>query len=163
MEKVEHMTRLLKRCVEDGDCLVWTGPVTNEGAPRIYVKGISKSFRRLVWEMREGPIPKGKIVVGTCGRPNCIEHLKLSTKAENLLLSLERPDAAARKALASRNRGRATAKKMSMEKAREVRASSKTLKQLSAEYGIASSLISRIKNNRAWTESPVHPFSGLLK
>lgn len=161
MDKVLYMQRLLSRCVECGDCQLWDGPTHPDGTPRIYPRVGSKSLRRLVWELREGAIPKGKIVVTSCDRPLCIEHLKLSTRAEVIEQTMARPDVAARKAAATRRARRARAPKMDMERARAVRASTKRQSEIAAEFGIAQSLVSRIINNISWREPVANPFMGL--
>ena len=163
MDKVAYMKRLLSRCTSCGDCQLWEGPTHPDGAPRIYPRIGSKSLRRRVWEMREGEIPAGMIVVTACDRSNCIEHLKLSTRADVIAQTMSRPDVAARKAVASRHARRATAPKMTMEKARALRSAKKPQSVLAAEYGIAQSLVSRILSGRSWQEPVVNPFSGLMK
>ena len=156
VDPVEQMKVYLARCEECGDCLLWTGPVNSVGCPHIG----SRSLRRVVWEMREGPLCDSMAVVNTCGRPACIEHLALATKAAVLRAAMDRPDVRARRAAAARARGRAGAAKLDLQRARSIRASGRSQASLADEHGVSQSLVSRIVNNKAWSEA-ASPFAGL--
>lgn len=59
------------------------------GYQHAYVKGptgdSSRTYNRVLWEMRFGPIPEGMIVRHMCDNPRCInhEHLQLGTVKDN--------------------------------------------------------------------------------
>lgn len=148
---------ILHRCVEDGDCLVWGGPVDCAGAP--YLRSVR--VRRHMWEQRTGkPVPSGKVVVPDCGRKRCVEHLVLSTKAEVMVKTLARPDVAARKKVAARSIPRLN-KKLDASAVDAIRSSTKTQRELAKEHGVAQSLVSRVINRQAWSVPTPNPFAGL--
>jgi hypothetical protein len=80
--------RLAAKTIEGPDgCVLWTGGSSDQGYPvtfdhgRVYV-------HRLVWERAHGRrIPRGKVVVRTCGRLACVavEHLRLASRRTMLL------------------------------------------------------------------------------
>lgn len=81
-----------------GDCLLYTGYITNKGYGQISVDGIQKLAHRAIYELTVGPIPDGMDLDHTChnedascmGGDDCIhrrcintEHLEPVTGAEN--------------------------------------------------------------------------------
>lgn len=51
---------------------------------------------------------------------------------------------------------------LTWDQVREIRASGKKQTELAAEYGVAASTISGIKNHRRWREYVANPFAGLM-
>ena len=164
MDPVVLMQRYLARCEECGDCLLWQGPVAPRGGAPVVVGG---GLRRRVWEMREGRIPKGMMVGVSCGRQRCIEHLCLVSRADLLLSIISRPEVQAKRTADATRRARFGGvnipPKLTMEKAREIRASDRSHRELGKEYGISPSLVSMVQNNRRWAEEQVSPFEGLMR
>lgn len=73
------------RCVEPRpDCLIWPDAV-DRGYGRMYVDGTAKRVHRIVWELRNGPIPDGLTIDHLCRIRYCIntDHMELVTSAEN--------------------------------------------------------------------------------
>jgi len=66
-------------------CLVWTGARTKFGYGNIRYQGRVVLIHRLVWELRNGPIPPGMHVLHRCDNPPCWAegHHWLGTNAEN--------------------------------------------------------------------------------
>lgn len=77
--------RLATRLVGEGDCLVFTGARDVKGYGRIGFKGRVVLAHRLAWEMVNGPIPDGLVVMHICDNPPCcyVDHLSLGTVGEN--------------------------------------------------------------------------------
>ncbi|WP_418122271.1 hypothetical protein [Variovorax sp. 160MFSha2.1] len=153
----ELVQRLHHRCREDGDCLIWTGRRSAGGVPRLG----DASLRRLVYIDAKGPIQDRFMVTYTCGNSLCInpEHLKATTKSAVLKRTYETTDLALRRSITSTREARKKAK-LSLEAAREIRASNETIKELGARYGVHPTLISFVRRGEAWKE-PVTPFTGL--
>ena len=76
--------RILARCTEEGDCLIWPGAMA-QSVPIIYTNGARatrRSARRALWEMTRGTIPKNRFASCSCGEVRCLAlpHLVLMTK-----------------------------------------------------------------------------------
>ncbi len=67
------------------DCHLWVGHRDANGYGHMRVGPDYRSTHRLAWEVANGPIPEGMIVMHTCDNPPCCnpEHLKLGTRADN--------------------------------------------------------------------------------
>lgn len=67
-------------------CHLWMGWRELHGYGRMWVDGRTKTAHRVAWELANGPIPEGKIVMHTCDNRRCCnpEHLKLGTHGDNL-------------------------------------------------------------------------------
>lgn len=83
------LDRILSRCVEEGDCLIWTGPVsTGNGkpVPEIGVKIDGKwrvlKVRKALWIERNGPVADGKLIYSTCKTPLCVSCSACGTHAQ---------------------------------------------------------------------------------
>lgn len=151
------LDRILLNCKEDGDCLIWTGSNNSIGIPKIR----NTSGRRVMWELQHGEIAPGMLVSTTCGHPACLEHLALSTKAEVTARSHERPDTKARVSASNRRAARKARGKITIDIARDIRASSETGLQIAARLGISNSLVSCVRRGKSWVEPS--PFSGLMR
>jgi hypothetical protein len=150
---------LLDKCHEDADCLLWTGSLSKSSG---HPKYNNKAVRRLVYALAKGCIPAGHYVTVTCDCPACLnpQHLRLTTKAEITAKAHNCPTVKAKKVISCAKASRKTAK-LTMEKAREIRASIKTCDELALEYGVNRTLISKVRLNKAWRENHASPFNGL--
>lgn len=151
------LDRMLSCCQEDGDCLIWTGSNNSIGIPKIR----NTSGRRVMWELKHGEIPPGMLVSTTCGHPACLEHLALSTKSEIVARSHERPHTKARVTASNRRAARKARGKITIDIARDIRASSETGLQIAARLGVSDSLVSCVRRGKSWVEPS--PFSGLMR
>jgi len=81
----EVATRILSRCIPDGDCLIWTGAVGSNGYAKIAVDGRSHPAHRVIYEATVGPIPAGLTIDHLCLVKTCqnVEHMEPVTLAEN--------------------------------------------------------------------------------
>lgn len=68
-----------------GECLVWTGLLTDDGYGRIHYNGDTVGVHRYAWETANGPIPSGMEINHKCWTPNCVnaKHLELATRRQN--------------------------------------------------------------------------------
>ena len=150
---------LLGKCREDADCLLWTGSRSHSSG---HPKYNDKAARRLVYELAKGPIPPGHYVTVTCDHAHCLEptHLRLTTKSEITAKAHNCPTVKAKKVVACAISNRKTGK-LTMEKAREIRASDRTCDELALVYGVDRTLISKVRTNKAWRENCASPFQGL--
>lgn len=156
---------LAERTTDDAGCQIWNlqinrykAPITRTSAsdgPRKMLQ-----VRRVVWEMRNGPIPDGLMVTVSCGNPRCVKCLELVTFSEVNRRTWQRPDIRARRVEAFTRSSRALRAKLDMEKARYIRATDKTLVEVAAELGISVNLASNVRRGVAWREEG-NPFAGL--
>lgn len=72
-------------CPELGPCLVWMGH-TVKGYGQTWHQGKNALAHRVIYELRHGPIPKGKMVLHRCDNRACLrdEHHRLGTHTENM-------------------------------------------------------------------------------
>jgi hypothetical protein len=163
---MRSMAFIHARCLEDGDCLRWAGPVSGQ-CPKLCVrtgegeKTKTLQPRRLVWEEVNGPIPPKRYVTPTCGDPLCLnpEHLKLTTRGQIVRKVAQRPDTRTRRHLGGLKRREASDRTIEM--ARYIRESPKSGAELARETGIPPTTISAIRLNKRWRETYASPFAGL--
>ncbi len=155
MYAASHVSRRIRAAISESDytvmdlgfstpCWVFRGVATGHYG-NIRVAGRQTSAHRAMYEQAIGPIPDGLVIDHLCHRPRCINpaHLEAVTNEENV------------------RRGAATGRKMSLAKAREIRASQATGASLARLYGVSESTISMIRLNKIWREElhsnlPVH-------
>lgn len=87
-------SRLEKRLVKDGSCLIWTGAVrkdknglANYGAIQIGARGQGVDRpHRVAYRFAKGEIPKGLVVMHSCNNKLCCnpDHLTAGTYSENI-------------------------------------------------------------------------------
>lgn len=153
------LERIVSYCHEDGDCLVWDR-YCNGRMPVIHVAGAPRPVRRVVFEMALGAVKEGHEVIHTCKTPKCVapEHLKQITAGErrSMLAALRngRGQVASQVRFMRENHG-----KLSMEKARAIRASEDSGVALAKRFNVTPQLISLVRTGKSWAEPS--PFSGL--
>jgi hypothetical protein len=85
--------RFWKRVEKTAGCWCWTGGRLPKGYGTFSVPRDDDSSRnrgvyahRISWELHNGPIPDGMVVMHTCDNPPCVrpDHLTLGTAADNL-------------------------------------------------------------------------------
>ena len=152
------------RCVEDGDCLRWTGTLYN-GHPGGTLDGRKILIRRALYEHANGPIPAGQIIRCHCGTPLCIqrEHWRLTTYRSvatecGALGLMSGPVRSARIAATKRAGPQA---RITQDEARAIRVSVEPGTVLAARHGIAESTVSRIRRSEVRREYVGNPWAGL--
>lgn len=156
-EKVQRV--LAEKTYEDGDCLVWTGRTS-------YSRGHPKygdlTMRRVVWELRNGPLKAGELVTTTCGRVDCLEHLAITDNSGRSKKANADIRVRAIKRIKATQAARARTTKLSLEKARAIRESTDCNHTEAAKWGVTHSMVSKIRRGLAWAESPAaSPWAGL--
>lgn len=154
------------RTIEDGDCWRWSGSTTSGGYPTMKPMGCDCTLvRRVVLDLVGVKLKPRQPTVTTCGERLCVNpaHLKPSTAAK------VGQAAAARGAFSTTTRGakiaaakRAANGKLSMDIAREIRASTDTNAALAERHGVHPSLVQRIKAGKSWRDYS-NPFAGLMR
>lgn len=166
-----NLPRILARCEEDGDCLVWTGKVhAKNGAPAgtEWVDGKDHYVgvrRRAYEEYHRVTLTKQDVISCSCGNPACLEkkHLDRLSLGEKNKRMHARMDAAtkmkrARKMALSMAKNR----KVTPEQEAELRASTDgpyvTAKRLGINGVVASGIVRGVR----YKDHAATPWSGLL-
>ena len=83
----DHIQRLFWAKVKKTDnCWEWTAATWGKGYGVYRHKNKSRSAHRLSYEIANGPIPEGLLVLHKCDNPKCVrpDHLWLGTHADNM-------------------------------------------------------------------------------
>lgn len=155
------MEKIRSRCIEEGDCLIWTGGSIK--TPHLCVQGKKMSVRKLVLELNGVVIlTQSKLFGVGCGTPHCValDHIRQRSRAQHAkffgnLGVYSGPLKIAKMAATKRSKS-----KLDDEKVAAIRASDKSSKKLSKEYGVAASYITSIKAGKLW-KAYNSPFAGL--
>ena len=83
-------TRVLSKCIPDGDCLVYSGAILRNGYGymgwNVQGKSYNSLTHRVVYEATYGPIPDGLVIDHLCRNRACqnIQHLEAVTQKVNV-------------------------------------------------------------------------------
>jgi hypothetical protein len=155
------------RCDEVGVCWIWKDATSKGGYPIMKRSGGPCLYvRRVAAELSGKKLAKRQPVISTCQEKRCCNpaHLDTSTYKQIALDAGERgvfSTMTRRMKLAQAARVGKSAK-LTIEKAREIRASTKTAKKLATEYGVNESVIKGIKGGRMWVDY-ANPFVALIR
>lgn len=143
---VTFWDRVYAYAERNGECLLFTGCLNNDGYGRINRYGKLTFIHRAVWERENGPL-NGRIVCHKCDVRNCIEpsHLFAGTQKDNMA------DCAAKK----RNQRGSVKKdsKLTEKKVADIKArimAGATNAELGREYGTSATVMSRIRHGQRW-------------
>jgi hypothetical protein len=157
--RVDVADRIARRSKRVGECLIWTGVVSQDGYGQIGI-GRGKSYRthRIAWELVNGPIPEGRLVCHSCDMPLCVnvEHLFLGTPKDNTRDMLEK---GRRPFLAGEFHPSVKLTDSQVAEIIERRSSGEKLASIAADYGIHWGYVSNLfLNGRKPTskEAPCH-------
>ena len=71
---------------ELGPCWLWTGGSDPDGYGRFDTPTGKRGAHQVGYELQNGPIPEGHLIMHRCDNPPCVrgEHLTTGTNADNL-------------------------------------------------------------------------------
>jgi hypothetical protein len=120
-------------------CHEWIGGANDQGYGYAKVDGRMFRVHRLAWALANGPIPDGLLIRHDCDNPRCVNvaHLCLGTHQDNM------------RDLALRGRARhARLSRADIAAIKERHASGVAQKTIAQEFGINTSTVSRIINQK---------------
>jgi hypothetical protein len=159
LEAVTNVDAFWSRVGVDGQdqCWPWHGAKTHNGygfyAP---LPGVLLRAHRVAYALHNGGIDESMFVCHRCDNPACCNphHLFLGTPKDNVEDMIQK----GRKAVF---RGEDNAmSKLTAEQARAIYQDPRTNREVAAEYGTSSSLVSLIRHRKIWAEAaanlPIH-------
>lgn len=135
----------------EAGCLEWRGSTSPLGYGQIFVgNGVRRLIgaHRAAWELKNGPIPHGLVVLHKCDNPRCVnvDHLRIGTKADN---------SADMVAKARQRRGEDLPQaKLTWDDVQTIRQSSEKQSALAARFGVTQATISMAKTGARWRVPP---------
>jgi hypothetical protein len=156
MSRMTFSERVLAKCVECGDCLIWKGAWASEGTtPAIYFDGRSANVRSALWQQMGKKVPHGHTIKAKCGEPACVAPAHLV--ANNYRAIPKTPTA---KAITTRSmRARS---KLTEDIVAQIRASDDRLIDWAQRLDVSISTISAIRLHKKWVPTN-SMFSALIK
>jgi hypothetical protein len=139
-------SKLLNYTEDANGCWIWRGNTTSDGYGRIRIGKQKRRAHIASYELTHGAVPENKMICHKCGNSLCIkpEHLYAGTAKENYADMV-------RHGRSNRPSGEAHPKaKLTEEKVRAIRESSKTTRVLANIYGIGKSTVQQIKAREIW-------------
>jgi len=127
-------------------CWIWMGATSFGGYGSMTSHNKRKNTHRVMYELVNGPIPEGKVIMHTCDNPACINpaHLRTGTLSENM-------EDCVRKNRLNNPKGETHFRsKFTSKDIIKIRNSEYTNRKLAAAYGVTHSTIAAIKNNKTW-------------
>lgn len=154
----DRLRRMLwqdKVALTESGCWEWQGSKYNTGYGEVWRNGKKDLAHRVSYELKNGPLSEGEIVMHRCDNPVCVnpEHLFKGSQRDNVLDMYGKGrrnfDGVAR---GSKNGN----SKLTWEEVREIRRLRSTgkykLRELGEMFGVHLTLISLIANNKIWRE-----------
>lgn len=125
-------------------CFLWLKSFVKGGYGKTHKDGKTLIAHRAIWEARNGPVPKGKILCHRCDIPECVnpDHLFLGTHADNSadMVMKDRQAKGANVTLA----------KITDDIAKEIKDSAGTYVEIANMFNVSQSLVGAIKRNETW-------------
>ena len=139
---------LLQRCSAVDGCLLWLGQLRH--GPCVMIARKQYQVRHLVWRAMGHGLSRAYMVVPRCGDARCVSPDCLKKEVRNGHVRGKKMPLLQRKRIADTKR--AAMGVITMEIAREIRASTEALVVLAARYSMPLSNVHRVKQGLAWID-----------
>jgi hypothetical protein len=119
----------------ESPCYLWNRGLTGDGYAQTSFGRSNRLVHRLAYETAKGTVPKGLELHHLCENRDCIrpDHMVPLTHAEHARMS--------------------SYAKLTMQAAREIRASTHTVANLASQHGVSSAAICDVRGGRHWNEA----------
>ncbi len=142
--------RFRERCgpADCNGCILWMGNLNESGYGILSMGTRRRSIRahRVAYELVNGPVPRGLVVMHKCDNPRCVnaDHLQLGTHSDNHADMVSK--------LRHNHGERSYFAKLTEEQVREIRRRSNGTSQgdLAGSYGVNRQTIARIISRETW-------------
>lgn len=127
-----------------GECWIWTGKRDDWGYGVSGTK--SQKAHRVAWELANGPIPEGLLVLHRCDNPPCvrIDHLFIGSNADNTADMIAKGRARHPSGEANPN------SRLTRTDVDYIRTATEAGPVLSARFGVSTTQINRIRRGGSW-------------
>lgn len=147
-----HLARSIP--VPESGCWLWLGCQDEKGYGLVTEHGRTMRAHRLSYQKAHGLTIGNLQALHKCDTPSCINpaHIFLGTNAENVADKVSKGRQARGRAIGARMCGeRQGQSKLTEKQVRYIRKSTERGVVLSRKFGISQSVISEIRNLKAWT------------
>lgn len=126
-------------------CWLWLGAPDPHGYGWFRFRGRGEHTQRVSWMLSGKTIPVGMLVLHTCDNPQCVRpsHLFIGTQQDNLA-DMKEKGRQAKGTMFPQS-------KLTPRLVKRIRADSRTQDAIANEIGCSRSVVSRVKNGKAWT------------
>jgi len=163
MTPEQQIKMIWSRCEEDGDCLIWRGPVDKYGTPMMHDRLTNKtdSVRRILARAL-GRQVDGRVATATCKHKLCMAetHIAMWTRGQLQTRTAKQQKGNVAWAIAVR-RGVEARSKLSMEDARLIRQNGMTPREVMERWGVCETTARATIRGDLWKEYS-SPFAGLF-
>lgn len=137
------------RSEDQSACWNWTGGKDKDGYGFFYIFGQTVIASRFIYELLNGPIPKGMIVCHHCDNPSCCNpnHLFIGTHSDNALDAYHK----GRRSAVGHNNGRSILTENDVQIIRlSIESGKATSNQIAKQYNISQLQVDRIVHRKRW-------------
>lgn len=140
-----------KRVDRSGECWLWLRYVNRWGYGRLYWDGRMQLAHRVAWQLTNGKITDGLLVLHDCDNPLCCNpaHLRLGTNADNIADMVQKGRAQRRLGMSHHMA------KLTDDDVHEIRRrfayGGVSLASLGREFGVTPQMIGHIVRRSNWT------------
>jgi len=139
------------------DCWEWTGARKPKGYGNVRVDKKYLSSHRIAWELSNGNIPSGLIVMHICDNPSCCNpsHLVLGTRRTNSFDMINKGREGFRKNRAKgENNGNSKLRNSDVSKIKSISNSGDiSQSELGSMFGVSQTTISRVLLGKTWSNN----------
>lgn len=147
--KTPDVAFMARSVMNDSGCIEWTGSCDRKGYGQLRIGGKLVKAHRYAVERKNGPIASGMVVMHTCDNPKCVnvDHLRVGTQTDNV----RDMDIKGRR-VNNQCRGMASYNaKITDDDVKAIRSDKRRQVDIAASYGIAQTVVSKIKLYQAWS------------